>query len=142
MPNLRVAVLPLTVNLHDGQQVRSTRTCNVVVPRLPQPLRGHDILDLAMASLFGIRPLCNVGYIVVFHKDQDEVQYNGKIIFVGPKNMSMDLWTLPITPAQVKSQALIPSDAHDAMQTAIAAFLHLVQTGVNAVRFAHQSYQR
>ncbi len=70
--------------------------------------------------------LCNAGCIVVFHKDRVEVQYNRKMILVGPRNMSTDLWTLPIAPAQVKSQALIPSNAHDVMPTAIAAFTHSV----------------
>jgi hypothetical protein len=139
MPNLRIAVLPLTVNLPDGRQVRSTHTCDVVVPGLPKPLTGHVIPSLAMASLFGIRPLCNAGCVVIFHKDRVEVQYKGKIILVGPRNMSTDLWTLPIKQPVVPTRALIPSEAHDAMPTAIAAFTHSVRTRVNAVRFAHQS---
>ena len=53
--------------------------------------------------------------------------------------MSTDLWTLPIKQPVVPTRALIPSEAHDAMPTAIAAFTHSVRTRVNAVRFAHQS---
>ena len=141
VPNLQVAVNPLTVNLPDGRQVRSTHTCDVVVPGLPKPLTGHVIPDLAMASLFGIRPLCNAGCVVVFHNNRVEVHYKGRIILVGPKNVSTDLWTLPIAPAQVKARAQfsVPSDAHDAMPTAIAAFTHSVRMRVNAVRLAHQS---
>jgi hypothetical protein len=82
VPNLQIAMYPLTVNLSDGRQVRSTHTCDVVVPGLPKPLTGHVIPDLAMASLFGIRPLCNAGCVVVFHNDRVEVRYKGKIILV------------------------------------------------------------
>jgi hypothetical protein len=139
MPNMQVAVQPLTVNLPDGRQVHSTHTCDVVVPGIPQPLTGHVIPDLAMASLFGIRPLCNAGCIVIFHKDRVEVQYNGKVILIGPRNLSTDLWTLPIAQTKRPSRAITPSDAHESMHSAIAAFTHSVRTRVNAVRFAHQS---
>ena len=141
VPNLKVAVRLLTVNLPDGKQVCSTHTCDVIVPGLPQPLVGHVIPDLAMASLFGIRPLCNAGCIVVFHNDCVEVRYKGKIILVGQRNASTDLWTLPIAPKlhTGRTPITVPSDAHDAMPTAIAAFTHSVRTRVNAVRFAHQS---
>jgi hypothetical protein len=94
VPNLQIALHPFTVNLPDGRQVRSTHTCNVVVPGLPKPLRGHIIPDLAMASLFCIRPLCNAGCIVVFHKDRVEVQFKGKIILVG-QHRFMDLTVGP-----------------------------------------------
>ncbi len=108
---------------------------------LPKPLIGHVIPDLAMASIFGIRPLWNAGCVVVFHNDRVEVRYKGNIILVGQRNASTDLWTLPIAPRvhNVRPQITVPSDAHDAMPTAIAAFTHSVQTLVNAVRFAHQS---
>ena len=100
VPNLQVARNPLTVNLPNGRQVRSTHTCNVIVPGLPTPLTGHVIPDLAMASLFGIRPLCNAGCVVIFHKDRVEVQSRGKVILIGPRNLCTDLWTLPVTPKQ------------------------------------------
>jgi hypothetical protein len=141
VPNIQVAMYPLTVNLHDGRQVRLTHTCDVVVPGLPEPLTGHVIPDLAMASLFGIRPLCNAGCIVVFHNDRVEVRYKGKIILVGPRNASTYLWTLPLasTLKTIRPQLSLPSAIHNAMPTVIAAFTHSVWTRVNAVQFAHQA---
>ncbi len=78
---------------------------------------------------------------MVFHNDRVEVRYNGRIILVGPRNVSTDLWTLPIAPAptNLRPQISVPSNAHDVMPRAIAAFTHSVRTHVNAVRFAHQS---
>jgi hypothetical protein len=89
--NKQPAKNPLTFNLPDRQQVQSTHTCNVVVPGLPSPLVGHIIPNLAIASLFGIRPLCNAGCVVVFHIDRVKVWYNRKLILIIPQNLSMDL---------------------------------------------------
>ncbi len=88
---------PLTVNLPDGRQVKSTHTCNVVVPGLPSPLVGHIVPNLTITSLFGIFPLCNAGCIVVFHLDRVEVWYGGKLILIGPQNLLTNLWMLPFT---------------------------------------------
>ena len=96
VPNRRLASHPLTVNLPDGRQVKSTHTCDVMVPGLPTPLVGHIVPHLAIAVLFRIRPLCNAGCVVVIHKDRVEVWYEGKIILVGPRNTSTDVWMLPV----------------------------------------------
>ncbi len=71
--NKKPATNPLTVNLPNGRQVRSTHTCGVVVPGLPRPIVGHIVPHLAIASLYGICLLCNVGCVVVFHKDRVNV---------------------------------------------------------------------
>jgi len=139
VPNIQVAINPLTVNLPDGRQVRSTHTCDVIVPGLPKPLTGHVIPDLAMASLFGIRPLCNAGCVVIFHKDRVEVHYKGNVILIGPRNMSTDLWTLPIAPKKASTLLSSVITPHDAMLPAIAAFTHSVRTRLNAIRFTHQA---
>ena len=139
VPNIQVAINPLTVNLPDGRQVRSTHTCDVIVPGLPKPLTGHVIPDLAMASLFGIRPLCNAGCVVTFHKDRVEVHYKGNVILIGPRNMSTDLWTLPITPKKASPLLSSVITPHDAMLPAIATFTHSVRTRLNAIRFTHQA---
>ena len=82
------ATNPLTVNLPNGCRLKSTHTCNVVVPGLPHPLLGHIVLNLAIPSLFGIHPLCNAGCIVVFDKDKCIVWYDGKIILTSSQNLS------------------------------------------------------
>ncbi len=82
--NKQLATNLLTVKLHDGSQVKSTHTCNVVVPGLLHPLLAHIVPDLAIASLFGICPLCNAGCIVAFDKDKCTVWYDGKIILTSP----------------------------------------------------------
>ncbi len=112
----------------------------MVVPGLPRPLVGHIIPYLAIASLYGISPLCNAGCIVVFHKDKVDVWYDRKIILVGPRNMSTDLWTLPFMDHTCDTRIPAAMPQQDVLtHPAIALFMHSVRTRMNAVQFAHQS---
>ena len=100
--NKRPAIKPLTVNLPDGRQLKSTHICDIDIPGLPTTLTGHVVPHLAIASLFGIRVLCKAGYKVVFDDDKCDVYYRGKLILRGYKDPSTDLWTLPIGPTSAK----------------------------------------
>jgi hypothetical protein len=137
--NMQPASKPLTVNLPDGRQVKSSHTCKVLIPCLPRPLTGHIAPNLAIASLFGIQPLCNAGCTVIFHQDKVEVWYKNKIILTGPQNISTKLWTLPIN--KHLNARLSPTSLQPAVHTQpeYAAFTHSVRTRMKAVQFAHQS---
>ncbi len=79
MDNKRVATKPLTINLPDGRQVKSTHVCDFIVPGLPTPLVGHVVPGLAVASLVGIRPLCKAGCKVVFDDEKCDVIFNREL---------------------------------------------------------------
>jgi hypothetical protein len=95
--NKRLATKPLTVNLSDGRKIKSTHVCDINIPGLPVLLTGHIIPDLKIASLIGIRPLCKVGFKVIFDNEKCDVVYEGNIILRGYKEPTTDLWTLLIT---------------------------------------------
>ena len=57
---------PLTINLLDGTQVKSTHKCNNCIPGLPTVLTGHIVPHLVIASLIGIRLLCKANCTVIF----------------------------------------------------------------------------
>jgi hypothetical protein len=78
--NKRLATKPLTVNLPDGRKIKSTHVCNIDIPGLPIALTGHIILDLKIALLFGICPLCKVGCKVIFENEQCDVVYEGRVV--------------------------------------------------------------
>jgi hypothetical protein len=99
--NKRPAKKPLTINLPHGRQVKSTHICNINIPGLPTMLMGHIVPNLAIASLFGIRVLCKAGCTVTFNDDKCVVYFIDKLILQGYKDLSTDLWTLPITPQKV-----------------------------------------
>jgi hypothetical protein len=98
--NRRVATNPHTINLPDGRKVKSSHVCNIVIPGLPTILSGHVVPHLAMVSLIGIRPLCNVGCTVTFDKDKCDVIYDDQVILRGFKDVAMNLWTLPLSMPQ------------------------------------------
>jgi hypothetical protein len=59
---------PLAVSLANGRQVTSTHMCNVHINGLPVVLTGHIILELLIASLFGIVVLTKAGCKVRFDR--------------------------------------------------------------------------
>ena len=73
-----------------------THMCDIIIPGLPTTLIGHIIPELSIASLFGILVLTEAGCTVKFDSNKCVVRYNGKIILIGMKDPTTDLWTLPI----------------------------------------------
>ncbi len=47
--NKRPATSPLTINLPDGKQIRSTHVCDIQIPGLPTMLLGHIVPSLSIA---------------------------------------------------------------------------------------------
>ena len=145
--NKRVATNPITINLPDGRQVKSSHVCDFIIPGLPSRLVGHVVPGLAVASLVGIRPLCKAGCKVVFDDAKCDVIFNGNVILRGFKDPSTDLWTLPIRtakmwtdhhPTVVPTQVTTKGDnVHPGVD--IATFTLSVRTRGNGIKFAHQS---
>jgi hypothetical protein len=86
----------LTINMPDERKVTSTHVCNKAIPGLPHTLTGHIVLHLAIASLIGIHPLCNVGRTMVFDMNKCNVIYDVNVLLWGCKDSSTNLWTLPL----------------------------------------------
>ncbi len=108
--NKRPATSPLMINLPDGKQIRSTHVCNIQIPGLPTMLLGHIVPSLCIASLIGVRPLCQAGCKVIFDDRKCNVVFNGVVILRGYKDLSTDLWTLPI-PAKKAQNSNLENDA-------------------------------
>jgi hypothetical protein len=98
---VKQAVVPLTINLPNGETVQSTHTCKINIPGLPEALTSHIMPGLSMASLMEICVLCKAGCTVIFTDTTVEVINNTKVILHGSKVPAMDLWTLPITPTAI-----------------------------------------
>ncbi len=139
--NIWPAMKQLIIILPDGSQVKSTHLCDITIPGLPIVLTGLIVPRLSIASLIGIRVLCEAGCKVVFTKNFCNVIYNNEDILRGTKDPSTDLWTLPINAAEV----MINKEDHvgkshlNPEQPQITAFTHSVLTRAKAVKFAHQS---
>ncbi len=81
--NKRPAMSPLMINLPDGKQIRSTYVCNIQIPGLLTMLLGHIVPSLSIASLIGIRPLCQAGCKVIFDDKKCDVIFDGVVILRG-----------------------------------------------------------
>ncbi len=148
--NKRHASKPLSINMPDGRKMKSTHICDITIPGLPYVLTGHIVPHLTVASLMGIRPLCNAGCTVTFDHNKCDVSYNENVLLQGYKDESTDLWTLPIIGISTSRTAL-PQSAPGvdcALHTLrpsiypsinLANFTHSVKTRANGVKFAHQS---
>jgi hypothetical protein len=101
--NKRVATHPLTINLPDGTNIKSSHCCDIKIPGLPTVLTGHIVPGLSIASLIGVRVLCAAGCTVNFTNDHCDVIYNKKVLMRGYKDPNNDLWTLPIPATEHQS---------------------------------------
>ena len=142
--NKRIATQPLTINLPDGRKVKSSHICDITIPGLPLILTGHVVPHLAIASLIGIRPLCDAGCTVTFDINKCDVIYKGNVILRGLKDEATGLWTLPIdaTKSALPRSSPESNRAQDSIGThpgvQLANFTHSVRTRANGVKFAHQ----
>ena len=133
--NKREAMKPLTIHLPDGTRVKSTHECDITITGLPKVLTGHIVPQLKIASLIGIRVLCEAGCNVVFNNEHCDVIYNDNIILRGYKDPTTDLWTLPI----INKQSNVAPPSHNHVHEEVATFTHSITTRANRVKFAHQS---
>ena len=131
-------------------------------------LTGYIVPGITMASLIGIPTLCKAGCKVVFDKEKCEVFYENNIILRGYKDLTTDLWTLPIINEEIakttpESLMLRPQSAHMMLSHNVklpiqlqpgpclgcaqrnpivetAGFSYARTTKINNVKFAHQSF--
>ena len=80
-------------------------------------LTGYIVPGITMASLIGIQILCKAGCKVVFDNKKCEVFYENKIILKGYKDLTTDLWNLPIINEEIAKTTpervmLWPQSAH------------------------------
>ncbi len=91
MGNVKITKNPLSINLPDGEMLKSTHTCDIIILGLPTVLTGHIVQGLMMVSLVGIRILCKAGCQVIFTEEYCDIIYNGKLILRGYKDPQTDL---------------------------------------------------
>ena len=130
--NKRIATKPLTINLPDGTKNKSTHCCDITIPWLSEILTGHIVPSLSIASLIGVRVLCNAGCTVTFCKDHCNIIYNSKTILQGYKDPTTDLWTIPINGKNVKPSQMMNPTRLDTVQHT-AQFAHSISTRANKV---------
>jgi hypothetical protein len=136
--NKQVATKPLIIYLPDGSKIKLLHCCNITIPGPPVILTGHIVPSLSIASLIGVRILCNAGCKATFCKDHCDIIYNDNIILQGRKDPATDLWTIPISPTE-QTPTYASETAKSYTVKHVAVFAHSISTRANKVKFAHQS---
>ena len=94
--NIKLALNPLKVRAAQGAKIETTHTCDVNIEGLPT-LSGHILPELAQATLILVRVLCNAECRVIFDDQECRIHFKGKVVQVGYKDPSTDLWTMSIS---------------------------------------------
>ena len=143
--NIRPAAKPITITLPNGKSIKSTHTCNLDIPWLPDHMtEAHTVLGLAHASLISTRKFCNAGCKVMFDKEECRVYFKNKLVLVGGRDITTGLWQLPINPsAQTQSTPYIVN--HLDLQVLAIQLHHAVNSlytmpyKQNQLKYMHQA---
>ena len=97
--DVQPAKKPLIINLPDGEVIKSTHTCRLNLPWLPEEAtRAHIVPGLAHTSLVSIKVLCDAGCEVNYNGMNCLVYYKNKLVWKGSREPSTKLWVLPLAP--------------------------------------------
>jgi hypothetical protein len=97
--NKKVATTPVQILLPNGKRIRSTHTCNLDIPWLPNEMtEAHIVPGLSHASLISTRKFCDAGCKVSFDEEECRVFYKNKLVLIGNRDPRSQLWRLPINP--------------------------------------------
>jgi hypothetical protein len=136
LSNEKIAKKLLSINLPDGEVLKSMHTCNIIIPGLPTVLTGHIVQGLMMASLVRIRILCKSGCQVIFTEEYCNVMYNRRLILRGYKSPNR-----PLDPPNNtrRHHATVdcgkrPRQSEKLQPIQVATFTHSVRTRANTVK--------
>jgi hypothetical protein len=80
----QAAHIPISVNMPNGQSIRSSHTCDLLLTELPpQARKAHVLTYLVHTSLISVGQLCDNGCNITFNKDTVSVMNNGKCVMTG-----------------------------------------------------------
>ena len=95
--NQKVPTTPLIINLPEGEQLKSTHTCELDIPWLPKAAReAHIVPGLMHTSLILIKTLCDAGCKVSYDDKKCKVYFKRKVVWHGGREPTTELWMLPL----------------------------------------------
>ena len=93
--NKRIARNPIVITLPDGNTIKSSHTCNLNIPWLPDKVTAaHIVPKLSHTSLLATRQFCDNGCEVTFTKQACKVTIAGNTVLEGPRDPKTKLWHL------------------------------------------------
>ena len=87
---------PKLITIPDGTKMKTTAELALEMPRLPLGARKAHVMPGLVHNLLALPQLCDKGCIVTFTKDDVEAKLNSEIVLRGWRDMSTNLWRVPI----------------------------------------------
>jgi hypothetical protein len=96
--NLKEATKPIIVNIPDGSTIKSTHTCTIDLPGLPEAARHAPIFPaLADHSLLSVGQICDADCQVEFTATHVNINRDDKCFLQGHRALN-GLWSLDLQP--------------------------------------------
>ena len=77
--NMNISKKTLTINLPDGNQLKSTHRCEIIVPRLPKEARqAHVVPGMEQTSLISMKILTDAECKVVYDAHECRIYFREK----------------------------------------------------------------
>ena len=96
----------MCINLPDGNKIKSTHTCQIDIPWIPEAAaRAHILTGLDQTSLIYINMLCNSGCKVEYYASKRRVVFKHSIEWKGRREPNTGLWVLSLDPRHAYSKA-------------------------------------
>ena len=135
--DVRPATKPLIIHLPDGETIKSTHTCKLNLPWLPEAATAaHIVPGLAHTSLISIRVLCDAGCEVIYNGNHCLVYYNKKLVWKGIREATTKLWVLPVAPTNKPQHLPMTLPAKEATEYAANAYQMTSKRAL--IKYLHQ----
>jgi hypothetical protein len=103
--NKKVATTPIQVTLPDGASIKSSHTCNFILPQLPETAKkAHVIPGLSTSSLLSVGHLVDADCSVTFDKTKVQILHKKSKILEGQQKLRNGLRKVDLqgnTPHQI-----------------------------------------
>eukprot|EP00804_Cyclotella_cryptica_P020661 CCRYP_003457-RA/>CCRYP_003457-RA protein AED:0.44 eAED:0.32 QI:0/0/0/0.5/1/1/2/0/441 len=107
--NQKPTAHPLQIKLPDGSFIKSTHTCNLNIPWLPESMtEAHIVPGLAHSSLVATKTFCDAGCTVSFDTDKCHIFHQGTLVLTGTRDRATGLWIIPLNPTTPQHTAVPP----------------------------------
>ncbi|KAL7518802.1 hypothetical protein ACHAWX_003603 [Stephanocyclus meneghinianus] len=132
---------PLKIKLPDGSVIKSTHTCNLDIPWLPNSVtEAHIVPGLTHSSLVATKKFCDAGYKIIFDPNGCKIIYKGNVVLTGTRDPSSGLWRVPINPTSTDTTLNHRNLSNDKKEQTFAANLYTLRYKQQQLRYIHQSF--
>jgi len=132
---------PLKIKLPDGSVIKSSHTCNLDIPWLPNSVtEAHIVPGLAHSSLVATKKFCDAGCKIIFDLNGCKIIYKVNVVLTGTRDPSSGLWKVPINPTSTATTLNHRNLSNGTKGQQYAANLYTLPYKQQQLKYIHQSF--